>query len=310
MNPQPPFISTEQQERVKSYRPVAELVPMHWHEGNVFANGIRQHYYRTGNGERPPLLLLHGFNEYGLSWLHVAKELEGDYDILMPDTRGHGYSDGIASGFSSQVLVEDVAGLIRELKLDRPRIIGMSQGGSTVLRLAVKYPELVHSFIIEGWGVDGSPGSMMKSEGFRAWRRQFLTWLEQLKTMGHEERMVATLPYLVPAVGGRVLPEDEYVPGVEGYALLDLDLVRDNSPLWTNQEEDNLAELLKQVTCPALIMQHSFAFSTAGTEPTFHEVPSEQPNVKIVYFENTGHLIRHVAFEQYMGLVRAFLKEY
>ena len=45
MNPQPPFISTEQQEQVKSYRLIAELVPMHWHEGNVFANGIRQHYY-------------------------------------------------------------------------------------------------------------------------------------------------------------------------------------------------------------------------------------------------------------------------
>jgi hypothetical protein len=37
---------------------------------------------------------------------------------------------------------------------------------------------------------------------------------------------------------------------------------------------------------------------------------SEQPNVRIVYFENTGHLIRHVVFEQYMASVRAFLKEY
>ncbi|MEO8957146.1 MAG: alpha/beta fold hydrolase [Ktedonobacteraceae bacterium] len=73
---------------VQTYRPIEELVPAHWNEGDVVANGIRQHYYRTG-GEKPPLLLLHGFNEYGLTWLRTAKELAGDYDIIMLDARGH-----------------------------------------------------------------------------------------------------------------------------------------------------------------------------------------------------------------------------
>ena len=56
---------------------------------------------RDTGGDKPPLLLLHGFNEYGLTWLRVAKELEQDYDIIMVDARGHGRSEGIASGFSS-----------------------------------------------------------------------------------------------------------------------------------------------------------------------------------------------------------------
>ncbi len=142
-------IPAEPQAVVKTYRPIEELLPAHWSEDDVFANGIRHHYYRTG-GEKPALLLLHGFNEYGLTWLRVAKELEQDYDIIMVDARGHGRSDGIASGFSSNLLVEDAAGVISGLKLDRPRIIGLSQGGSTVLRLAATYPELVHSFIFEG----------------------------------------------------------------------------------------------------------------------------------------------------------------
>ena len=143
----------EQQERleaiVRKYRTIEELIPAHWSEDDVFANGIRQHYYRTG-GEKPVLLLLHGFNEYGLTWLRVARELEQDYDIIMVDARGHGRSDGVASGFSSAMLVEDVVGVMRELTLDSPRIIGLSQGGSTVLRIAATYPELVRSFIFEG----------------------------------------------------------------------------------------------------------------------------------------------------------------
>jgi pimeloyl-ACP methyl ester carboxylesterase len=300
----------EQQARlqaiVKNYRPIEELIPAHWREGDVFANGIRQHYYRTG-GEKPKLLLLHGFNEYGLSWLRVAKELEGDYDIIMLDARGHGRSDGIASGFSSAVLVEDVAGVIRELKMGRPRIIGLSQGGSTVLRLAATYPELVHSFIYEGWGDDNQPGTFANSEGYLAWYNAWLAWLEQLRTMSHEERMVSALPQLLPTMGGSIWPEDEYVPVVEGYALFDLDLARNSMKLWASIDRDNPHELLKRVTCPALIMKHAWAFPAPGTQPAIREVASEQPNIRIVYFEHTGHLIHRVAFEQYMALVREFL---
>src|SRR3989442_290001 len=158
----------ELQAIVKTYRPIEELLPAHWSQGDVFANSIRHHYYRTG-GNKPALLLLHGFNEYGLTWLRVAKELEQDYDIIMVDARGHGRSDGIASGFSNSLLVEDAAGVIGALNLGRPRVIGLSQWGSTVLTVAAKYPELVHSFIYEGWGDGVGSRAMTNSEGYQAW---------------------------------------------------------------------------------------------------------------------------------------------
>ncbi len=304
---------SEQQERllgiVKSYRPVEELIPAHWSEGEVFANGIRHHYYRTG-GEKHALLLLHGFNEYGLTWLRTGRELERDYDVIMVDARGHGRSDGIASGFSSTLLVEDAAGVIRALKLGRPRIIGLSQGGSTVLRLAATYPELVHSFIFEGWGEEAQAqsGDFAKSAGYWAWFNTWLAWLEQLRTMSHQERLVSALPQLLPTMGGSMWPEDEYVPMVEAYAQFDLDLARYSIKLWNSPDKDNPDELLKRVTCPALIMKHGWSFPAAGTEPVVREVASQQPSVRMVYFENTGHLIRRVAFEQYMALVWEFLR--
>ena len=292
---------------VKNYRPIEELIPAGWSEGDVFANNIRQHYYRTG-GEKPPLLLLHGFNEYGLTWLRVAKELEHDYDIIMLDARGHGYSDGITNGFSNSLLVEDVVDVIRELKLGRPRIMGLSQGGTTLLHLAATYPQLVHSFIFEGWGDENQPASFTNSEGYLAWYNSWLAWLEQLRTMNHEERVISALPQLLPTMGGSIWPEEEYVPMVEAYALFDLNLARNSINLWSSPERNNPNELLKRVTCPALIMKHAWAFSTPGTQPVVREEPSEQPNIKVVYFDNTGHLIRRAAFEQYMTLVREFLK--
>ena len=82
------------EERVDSHR-----VPSHWIEGMVEANGIRQHYYRTG-GDRRTLILLHGFTDNGLSWARVARALERDYDVVMVDARGHGLSDGPETGYS------------------------------------------------------------------------------------------------------------------------------------------------------------------------------------------------------------------
>jgi len=57
-----------------------------------------------------------------------------------------------------------------------------------------------------------------------------------------------------------------------------------------------------------MLMKHAFAFPAPGTQPAVREVSTEQPYIRTVYFENTGHFIRRMAFEQYMGLVREFLR--
>lgn len=72
----------EQLAAVKQYRTIEALIPAHWTEGDVQANGIRQHYYRSG-GTKPVLVLLHGFQESALCWLPVARVLEQDYDLVL-----------------------------------------------------------------------------------------------------------------------------------------------------------------------------------------------------------------------------------
>ncbi len=64
----------------------------HWFEGTVHANGIAIHYRRTGDG-KPPVILSHGLTDNGACWTRLAWALEGDYDVHMPDARGHGQSE-------------------------------------------------------------------------------------------------------------------------------------------------------------------------------------------------------------------------
>lgn len=54
-------------------------------------NGINIHYTRTG-GKKPVLVLLHGLAANGECWKGLIPFLANDFDIIMPDSRGHGES--------------------------------------------------------------------------------------------------------------------------------------------------------------------------------------------------------------------------
>ena len=101
---------------VRRYRPIEELVPRHWQEGDVEANGIRQHILRTG-GSGSPLVLLHGFMEGAIAWLPGARALESDYDVVMLDARGHGRSARAGGHFEPEILAKDAATALAALKL-------------------------------------------------------------------------------------------------------------------------------------------------------------------------------------------------
>ncbi len=57
---------------------------------NVQAAGTTFHVATTGAG--PPLLLLHGWPEYWLTWEPVMQRLADRFTLLAPDLRGFGAS--------------------------------------------------------------------------------------------------------------------------------------------------------------------------------------------------------------------------
>jgi pimeloyl-ACP methyl ester carboxylesterase len=122
--------------------------PAGWTDGYVVANGIRMHYWRTG-GNKPPLVLAHGSSDDGLCWTNLAKEFQSDFDIIMFDARGHGLSDPPTPSDPQDVQVEDLAGLIKELKLNRPILMGHSMGSASVAHFAAKYPDVARAVILE-----------------------------------------------------------------------------------------------------------------------------------------------------------------
>lgn len=118
-----------------------------WTNAYCEANGIQVHYTRTG-GDKPPLILLHGLMTNGLCWSMLALALEADYDVIMPDARGHGQSEVPNFGYQYTDLASDVVGLINALQLEQPFILGHSMGGMTAAVVAGSHPHLLKSVVL------------------------------------------------------------------------------------------------------------------------------------------------------------------
>ena len=147
-----------------------------YQDGFVQANGIQLHYYRaTPPGGGPAVVLLHGLTDNGLCWVRVAEALRERYDVIMPDTRGHGLSDKPASGYAIEELAADVAGLIDALGLKQPVLFGHSLGGQAATAVAGLYPGRVRAAVLEdpAWFA-----SRMSAEGgeetVRRWQSDLL----------------------------------------------------------------------------------------------------------------------------------------
>jgi N-formylmaleamate deformylase len=96
----------------------------------------------------PPLILLHGLTANGACWAAVTQAMEGDYDVIMPDARGHGNSSVPDYGYRYEDHANDVVGLIEALRLLHPILIGHSMGGMIAAVVASRNPELLRCLIL------------------------------------------------------------------------------------------------------------------------------------------------------------------
>jgi pimeloyl-ACP methyl ester carboxylesterase len=114
----------------------------------VEANGIRVHYETHGEGE--PLLLVHGGTATSRSWSSHLPAFTEHFRVFAPDSRGHGRTDNPAGELDYRVMADDVAALITALGLQRPLVLGYSDGGQIALELAMRYPGLAGALVLGG----------------------------------------------------------------------------------------------------------------------------------------------------------------
>jgi pimeloyl-ACP methyl ester carboxylesterase len=77
----------------------------------------------------------------------LARTLEGEFDVVMPDARGHGKSSS-PHGYRYDDHASDVVGLISGLGLVAPTLLGHSMGGMTAALVASQLGDAISGLIL------------------------------------------------------------------------------------------------------------------------------------------------------------------
>lgn len=267
-----------------------------WFEGEVLANGITIHYHRTGTTGKPILVLLHGVTDSGRVWVRIAHALENDYDIVMPDARGHGQSDDLASGFSIPILADDVAGVIQGLSLGKPSLWGHSMGAITAATVAANYPELVHVALLEDppfLSVQAIEEAASREQAAASRAPSF----PDFRTIAPEARL---------SIAAAMNPRwhaDELPPWAESKAQFDPAIGQHFGSFRSHPWR----EVLMRITCPTLLITGDHTLGAIVTPETAQEAMTLLKQGELIQIANSGHNIHREGYEQTMQAVQAFL---
>jgi N-formylmaleamate deformylase len=270
-----------------------------WTENDLTVNGARLHYCRTGRGEKRPMVLLHGFSDNGLCWAPAARDLESDYDVIMPDARAHGRSERMRPGEEID-LTSDAAEIIRALGLRRPVVAGHSMGAMTAYQVGVRFPELAGALVLEDppWILpqpvqDPIPQSVEEIP--------MVTWaiklpdqtLEELLEQNRKEHPGWSEELV------RLLSESkkQLDPAIV-YPLMEEVHIRETEWLKT----------IRNVACPMLIITGDPALGGLVTPEVVAKIRELNPAAAVVNVPDAGHLIRFDEYAAFLEALRAFLK--
>jgi pimeloyl-ACP methyl ester carboxylesterase len=110
-------------------------------------NGIRMHYEIAGTGDA--VLLISGLSMPGAMWAPQVKALAPHFRVLTFDNRGVGETDLPPEPvYTTGQMADDAAALLRQLKIARAHVVGISMGGTIAQELALRHPQLVRSLVL------------------------------------------------------------------------------------------------------------------------------------------------------------------
>lgn len=263
-------------------------------EESMFANGIHIHYWRAGRPGGLPIVLLHGVTDNGACWKPLAEALleRGAYELILPDSRGHGLSEAPDSDYHYLTRAADVASLIRGLGLDHPVVMGHSMGAETAIAIAALYPDLVRAAVLEDppWFPAAAPESSGDSP-----------------------------QWLIDGLNNRPKTREKLVENV-----------RSDNPNWPEQENQMWAdaqmqvntnisqtiftprkawlEYVAQARCPVLLITADPERGAIVTSQILSEVQRLLQKGQIAHIPGAGHCIHREKRDAYIQIVRDFLR--
>ncbi len=234
-------------------------------------------------------------NGNGRCWTRVADALHPYYEIVVPDSRGHGLSEAPEFGYGVEDRAGDVAGIIQALGLNQPVLIGHALGAETAVGTAALYPELVRAIVLEDppWpGRFYGSSAEEREERAASWRSEVV----ELKKKSSEELLEMAQSQHPNWIA------EELEPWVEARKQVDpriANLVIAPRRRWS--------DYLCQANCPILLITGGPSLGATVSEKTVKEARLFMSDGRVVNIPGAGHSIHREQLEAYIKAVRKFL---
>lgn len=126
---------------------ISETMSANAQSGYAQVNGIKMYYEIHGAGS--PLVLIHGGGSTIRSnFSAILPILSKKHKVIAVELQAHGHTSDRDAPETFDQDADDVAALLKHLKIDKADILGFSNGGTTTMKIGMKYPSLVNKLVI------------------------------------------------------------------------------------------------------------------------------------------------------------------
>ena len=126
---------------------------------------VKMHYQVWGEG-KPALLLIHGNGGSVKSLREAAQYLANDFTVYLPESRCHGQSSD-PGVITYELMAKDFMQFIDAMGLDKPIVMGHSDGAINAIQLAADYPDVPGAII--ACGANSNPDTFKPYFPFGVW---------------------------------------------------------------------------------------------------------------------------------------------
>jgi 3-oxoadipate enol-lactonase len=237
-------------------------------------------------GSGPVVVLLSGSNLDRRMWAHEAAWLSKTHTVVRYDLRAHGRSDTATAPFSH---LDDLIGLLDELKIAKATLIGLSAGSAIALDAALEIPDRVERIVLSG---PAPSGYVPKAP--LPFSADLIAALKAADYQQVSEVLLATSVFAAPPSAQPLVRQ----------------MVIENDRMWTIPRQ-----LMKAPPQPALPRLGSVKAPTLvliGERDEFQREPAELlatgiPGARIVRVPGGGHLLNLTSPNEFKAAVSAFL---
>jgi pimeloyl-ACP methyl ester carboxylesterase len=236
-------------------------------------------------GSGPFLVLLTGSNLDRRMWNREAEWLSKTYTVVRYDLRAHGESDTATTEFTH---LNDLAGVLDALKIEKATLIGLSAGAFIALDAALDIPNRVERIVLAGPGVSGYTGKVPPTfppEMYAA-------------IQAKDYRRVSEILLKSPVFA--VAPEAQ---------ALTRQMVTENERLWT---VDRALMKLQQPTNGRLVQVKVPTLVIVGENDVYQRdhaelIAARVPGARLVVVPGGTHIVNLSSPKEFEAAVRAFL---